>query len=83
MPDQPTPARPQIPDFRDLTRYPAKPSHHRQSYDDDFRSMIEGLARDEREHPLEVAPRPLADPKLSHAEYEKKYAELRRRLPRY
>lgn len=83
MADQPAPAQPQIPDFRDRSKFPARPSHHRQSYDADFRSLIEGLARDEREHPPEIAPKPLADPKLSQQEYERRYQDLRRKLSRY
>jgi hypothetical protein len=80
---EPTPERPTIPDFRDRSKYPTRPSHHKQSYHDDFNLLIEGLARDERQHQVEAPPKPLCDPAMSQAEYERKYAELRRKLSRY
>lgn len=81
MPD-PTPTPLQIPDFRNRERFPTQPSHHPQAYNDDLGTLVKQLERQEREHPLEVPPRPLADPALSQREYERRYQELRRKLSR-
>jgi hypothetical protein len=82
MPD-PVAAQPTIPDFRDKTRYPERPANHPQSYRDDFNLLIRTLAHEERQHPPEIAPRPLADdPKLSPQEYESRYREMRYGLRR-
>lgn len=81
MPD-PVAAQPTIPDFRDLQRYPTRPPHHPQSFDSDFNSLIKTLARDERQRQVEVPPKPLCDPTLSPAEYEKQFREIRYKLSR-
>jgi hypothetical protein len=75
MPDEPTaPAQPMtIPDFRRVSEA---------DYRTGFDTLIQRLARDEIQHASEAPPKPLADPKLSNAEYEKKYREMRYRLSR-
>jgi len=80
MPDQPSPTPLQVPDFRDRSKFPERAPHLEQSYAADFRTLLAELSR--REEPPEVAPRPLADPKLSPQEYEKQYRETIRRLSR-
>jgi len=60
---EPTPTPPTIPDFRNRERYPERPSHHPQSYRDDFNALVSELTRAEIEP--EVLPRPLANPALS------------------
>jgi hypothetical protein len=81
MPD-PAPA-PTIPNFRDRGAYPTRPTHHPQAYNDDLGTLVKHLERQEREHPVEVPPKPLADPALSQREYERRYQDFRRKLPRY
>jgi hypothetical protein len=79
MPD-PAPSPLTIPDFRDRSRYPERPSHHQQSYRDDFNVLVKELSR--REEPPKITVRPLLDPRLSPQEYEKQYREHVRKLAR-
>lgn len=65
------PVTPQPISVPDLRRVPEA------DYRTGFDSLIRTLAQEEREHTPEIAPRPLADPKLSQAEYEKRYREWR------
>lgn len=76
----PTPTPLQVPDFRNRERYPTRPGHHPQSYRDDLNTLVKELSRGE--HPPEVGPRPLADPRLSPQEYEKQYRDTVRKLAR-
>jgi hypothetical protein len=78
MPD-PAPTPLQVPDFRDRGAYPARPAHHPQSYDTDFRALVAEVSRGE---PPEIQPRPFCDPKMSNAEYEKRYRDFRYKLSR-
>lgn len=79
MADQPTPTPLTIPNFRDREKYPMRPGHHPQSFDSDFRALVAEASRIE---PPESPPKPFCDPKMSNAEYEKRYAEMRRKLYR-
>jgi hypothetical protein len=78
----PAPAPLTIPNFKDLERYPARPPHHSQAYNDDLGTLVKQLERQEREHPVEVPPRLFCDRAISQAEYEKQFRERVRKLAR-
>jgi hypothetical protein len=73
MPDPVAPQPISVPDLRKVPD---------EAYRSQFTSLVKRLRDEEVEHTLEVPPKPLADPKLTHAEYQTKYAELRRKLYR-
>jgi hypothetical protein len=76
------PAQPTIPDFRNREQFPTRPAHCPQAYDDDLGTLVKQLERQEREHPVEVPPKPFCNPALSQLEYEKQFRERVRKLAR-